>query len=88
MAREEWTHIRLRRETKDRLDVFLASLAIAHEQGKLEGLLTRLDVITADTALNILLDRDARKKERARKSRSRIKREITLDDIGSASSLD
>lgn len=72
MKKTAWTHIRIRKATHARLLDLIASLHRAIEMGRPipeasthRGLVS----VTMDEAIAILLDREARKKERARQSR-------------------
>lgn len=77
--REKWTHIRIRQSTKDRIAQFIDSLRRAIDGGDVSVPVGRWDEITADGAISVLLDRDARHKDRKRshaQRKSRRKAEV------------
>ena len=67
----DWTYLRVSRRTRLRLQLVINSLAAAHEQGKYDALHRHTVLITVDQALNVLIDRDRRKRQRVAESRKR-----------------
>lgn len=73
MARIDWTHIRVTKETRERLAAFAERLRTAYEQGQFDGN-DRSDVpVTLDLAIATLLDRDDAKRNRSVKAREKAR---------------
>jgi hypothetical protein len=69
MAKTPWKMVRIRESTHARLCQVIASLRRAADQGQYEARNRHLVDITLDDAINVLIDRDNAKRERAKKSR-------------------
>ena len=82
-AETVWTHIRLRAETKALLDQFVSSLYTALEQGKIVTPHRHLLSVTHDDAVRFLVEREMRKRERAKASKKRRKKAPGKADITS-----
>lgn len=76
MPRADWKWLRIRNKTHQKLMDFIASLGTAIDQGKIVTKYRHLVSVTADDAVAFLLDREFRKKERAKQSKKR-RRELS-----------
>lgn len=76
----DWTSIRVRRSTILKLRAVVASLERAHNNGQYEPAYRHDVLVTIDDAINVLIDRDSHKRERARKSRERSRRADSQDN--------
>ncbi len=71
MAKENWTSIRVRRSTRDKLNGIIETLRRAADQGQYQALNRHTVDITVDDCINVLIERDIGKRTRAKKSRSK-----------------
>lgn len=81
----DWTSIRVRRGTAERLRRVVRSLERACETGQYSPAALSDQGITLDEALSVLLDRDERHRERRRRSAKESRRYTLRPEAGSAS---
>jgi len=77
----EWTQLRVRVCTRERLALFIARLIVASENGQIPAPERYDRAFTLDDAINVMLDREDKHQERARKSR-KAKQEDDVIDLG------
>jgi len=81
MAATEWTQLRVRVSTRERLSLFIGRLITAAENGQISSIERYDRAFTLDDALVILLDRADAHQKRAKKAR-KAKQEDDVIDLG------